>query len=263
MSNCGPIYCIGDSHVNFFSGQNEVQQLWPKPSNDVLPYFKTFRLGAILAYNLCKYGTRKKGRELLFVLLDRNVPIQNREIPPESKLLLCFGEIDCRAHLLKQAEIQKRDITAVVEECVKRYFSVISEIKELGYETLVWNVIPTSRHDHIPNREFPVYGTCLERNHVTRLFNNCLSDICSSTGVEFISIFDELVDEQGLTREEYYFDYIHLSQKAMPLVIEKVKEIFGDLDALRNSDKVESCGENMFRFKLSRSLPHFLNFKIK
>lgn len=230
MINRGPIYCIGDSHVNFFSGQNKINGLWPNPSNDILPYFRTFRLGAVLAYNLCEYGTRKKGRELLFVLLDRDVPIQARTIPPQSKLLLCFGEIDCRAHLLKQAELQKRDIPSVVEECVERYFSVICEIQQLGYEVFVWNVIPSSRYNSIPNKEFPVYRTCLERNHVTQLFNNYLKDLCSSAGAKFISIFDELIDEHGLTRTEYYFDYIHLSQKAISFALAKIEEIVGDLN---------------------------------
>ena len=158
--------------------------------------------------------------------------------------MLCFGEIDCRAHLLKEAELQKREVDSVVKECVERYFSVILEIQHLGYEVLVWNVIPSSRHDSIPNREFPVYGTCLDRNQVTRLFNSYLNDLCSSGGAKFISIFDELVDERGLTRPEYYFDYIHLSQKAMPFALAKVKEIVGDLDTLKISFHEKSLKKN-------------------
>lgn len=261
MSTCGPIYCIGDSHVNFFSGQNKIQPLWPNPSNDILPFFRTFRLGAVLAYNLCEYGTRKKGRELLFVLLGRDVPIQSRAVPPESKVLLCFGEIDCRAHLLKQAELQKRDILSVVEECVERYFSVISEIQQLGYEVFVWNVIPSSRYDSIPNKEFPVYGTCLDRNHVTHLFNDYLMDLCMSAGVKFISIFDELVDEYRLTRIEYYFDFIHLSQKAMPLALAKIEEVVGDLRTLRNSKDMNAHKKDFLHFRLPRTFSRILNFK--
>jgi len=234
MNIPGPIYCIGDSHINFFSGQNKAQSLWPKPSNDILPYFRTFRLGAILAYNLCEYGTRKKGRELLFALLDRDIPLQSRVIPPEHKVLLCFGEIDCRAHLLKQSELKKKDLSTVVKECAERYFSVILEIDKLGYEVFVWNVIPSSKYDHIPNKEFPTFGTCLERNRATLLFNDSLSSLCSSSNVQFISIFGHLVDKKGLTRMEYYYDHVHLSQKAMPLALDRINPIVGGLNSIKD-----------------------------
>jgi hypothetical protein len=257
MSNGGPIYCIGDSHVDFFSGQNKVQPIWPEPSNDILPYFRTYRLGAVLAFSLCEYGTRQKGRELIYVLLDRDVPLPDREISPESKTLLCFGEIDCRAHLLRQAELQKRDIASVVEECVERYFSVILEIQQLGYEVLVWNAIPSSRHDHIPNKEFPAYGTCLERNRVTRLFNSYLSDLCSSSDAKFISIFDDLVDSQGLTRMEYYSDQVHLSQKAMPLALTKIEEMVGDLNAIKKGSLLKYKKSNLFHASIPRLFSYF------
>jgi hypothetical protein len=33
-----------------------------------------------------------------------------------------------------------------------------------------------------------------------------------------------LVDENGLSKNEYYMDNIHISQKAMPLAIEELKK---------------------------------------
>ena len=218
------IYCIGDSHVGFFSGQDHIQPNWPNRSDDLLPYFKTFRLGAILAYSLLDYGSTYKGRELLSVLLDRGIPAPERQIPPKSTLLLCFGEIDCRAHLLKQAKIQNRSISSVVIDCVERYGSVISEVVDLGYKVLVWNVIPSTRYE-ISDGDFPTIGTCIERNQISRLFNNHLETLCATSGAKLISIFDDLVDEQGLTKMEYYSDRVHLSQKAMGLALAKIREV--------------------------------------
>lgn len=226
MPHHNPIYCIGDSHVSFFSGKDKIQPLWPKPSDDVLPYFKTFRLGPILAHSLSKYGSTMKGRELLFVLLDRGISVSEREIPPESKVLLCFGEIDCRAHLSKQAQRQKREVSSVVSESVERYFSAILEVDNLGYDILVWNVIPSTKSIMRNTNNFPTLGTCAERNHISQLFNSYLETLCNFHDIKFISIFDDLVDKNGLTRMEYYKDQIHLSQKAMPLVLSKMNEIF-------------------------------------
>ena len=211
------IYCIGDSHVSFFSGTDKIQPLWPEASNDILSQFKTFRIGPVLAYNLCENDTKTKGREKLFDVIATAVP-------PEATILLCFGEVDCRAHLLKQAEVQKRDINDTVRECVDRYFLCIKEVLALGHELLIWNVIPSTRHVKITNEEFPVYGTCAERNRVTKIFNECAQRLCKQTGCSFISIYDQLVDNQGSTQMEYFKDSIHLSQKVMPWVLKKIKD---------------------------------------
>lgn len=212
------IHCIGDSHVDFFSGQDTVQRGWPIPSNDMIPFFKTYCIGPVLAYNLCKEKARTKGREILFFILET--------IPHGSSILLCFGEIDCRAHLLKQCANQQRDLESIVRECTNRYFGVIQEIKAMGYRPIVWNVIPSTMRTDLYSSGFPVSGTCLERNQVAMLFNQCLRILCGLAEILFISIFDKLVDESGLTRTDYYRkDGQHLSQKAMPLALREFNKI--------------------------------------
>ena len=217
------IHCIGDSHASFFSGQNDIQPIWLEGSDDVIPFFKTYRLGAVLAYNLCKLGTRMRGREKLISLLDNF-------IPKGSTVMLCFGEIDCRAHLLKQAELQRRDLSEVVRKCVERYFSVILEIREKRYKVLVWNVIPSARADQIKNPEFPSYGNCLKRNKVTMLFNDYLMGLLKSESIPMISIYDKLIDKKGFTKRRYYRDEVHLSQRAMPLAIREIQKVVTNID---------------------------------
>ena len=210
------IHCIGDSHASFFSGQDMVQPVYPERSQDSLLFFRSYRLGAVLAYNLCKDGTREKGREKLFNLLDNS-------IPKGEKVMLCFGEIDCRFHLLRQAQKQNRHLEELVNECVDRYYSVIIEIKEKGYSVMVWNVIPSALENNpINNEEYPFFGSILERNRVAKLFNEALSSRILNTNIIMIDIFKRLVTNEGLTKSEYFFDGIHLSQKAMPFVIEKM-----------------------------------------
>ena len=119
------IYCIGDSHAGFFSGYDRMQPGWPNKSTNKYSFLKSYRLGPVLAYNLCNFKTRSKGREKLLYILTHFVPLG-------SKVLFCFGEIDCRAHLLKQSEIQRRDIHDIIRECVDRYFTVIKDTKKKG-----------------------------------------------------------------------------------------------------------------------------------
>lgn len=214
------IYCIGDSHVSFFSGLDGVQPCWPIVGNDVISFFRTYRLGPVLAYNLCEINTTTKGREALFSVLDT--------IPCGSTILLCFGEIDCRAHLLKQSVRRQKDIENVTKDCVDRYLRVILEIQTAGFSLIVWNVVPSIVKEIAHTVKFPVYGTCEERNRITALFNLYLSNLCYRFRIPFISIFDRLVDTEGLTLSEFYLkDGQHLSQKAMPLAISALNQVLG------------------------------------
>jgi hypothetical protein len=204
------LYCIGDSHTSYFAGEAGIQPEWPQWGRSRLPFFRAFRLGAVLAYNLPRFGTRTHGREKLLTVL-------RTDVPRGSRVLLCFGEIDCRAHLLRQCERQGRSPESVAAECAERYFSVAQEIQRRGYAVLLWNAIPSSAYELAG--ALPTYGTCLERNAITRLFNARLADLAAAGGMGFVSIFDALVDAGGLTRMEYYQDEIHLSQLSMPLTL--------------------------------------------
>jgi hypothetical protein len=210
------IHCLGDSHVCFFSGQDRIFQAG-LPAQNILPFFRAWHLGACLAYNLVKTGSSSGGREKLFAAL-------RERVPPGARVLLGFGEIDCRAHLLKHAAQNSRPLEEVVAECVDRYFSVIGEVRALGFDVLVYNAPPSSRR---PNRStYPSFGTGRERNHVTRLFNTALAAHCSVVRLPFLNNFDDLVPPGAPTREYHLMDHIHLAQRAMPATLRRLGELF-------------------------------------
>ena len=202
------IHVVGDSHVMVFSGKEHI----PDEVDDrgFLPFFRTYRLGPYTAYNAVKL------RSPIESIIRDNVG-------PDDSVMLCFGEIDCRAHLIKQSEIQGRSLEDVVAECVGRYAQLFDLKEKYGLGLLVWNVPASSRED-IEHGEYSTYGTCAQRNEATRLFNKILGEECKNRGVVLVSIFDELVDEDGLTRAEYYADSIHLSQRAMPVMLDAFRK---------------------------------------
>ena len=217
------VYCIGDSHVCFFSGQDTIHPLWPHVTDDRLPWFKTHRIGASLAYNLSHEGTRTRGRERLFEVLDTKVPAG-------AHVLLSFGEIDCRAHLVKQARIKGLPIGTVVDMCLDEYFKVVKEIADRGFRVIVYNVVPsrvsmlggaTSRDDN----KLVTSGTLLERNHAASLFNEGARRRCATCGARFLENFSRLVDGRGRTIRWFFWDSIHLSQRAMPVTLEALRMI--------------------------------------
>lgn len=232
------ITCIGDSHSSFFSGQERIQRTWPKRSRDRWPFFHSYRIGPALAYNLTRTGTTSRGREKLFeVLHDR--------VAPGRRVLLCFGEIDCRAHLVKQVRSQQTPPETVAASCVNQYFQVVQEVHALGFQVMVWNVVPPTL---MPSEqsEFPIIGSFTERMAITRHFNSSLQIRCHQTGIPFVSIFDALLDEQGLPDARYFPDKIHLGPQAIPLAVRSLQPFcpeinFAPFDAVQSESQRRSA----------------------
>lgn len=205
--------CIGDSHASFFCGEDAIQPIYPTPSRNLIPGLEAIRLGPVLAYSLKANNTKSKGREKLFDVLYNTDPL-------EYCILFCFGEIDCRAHLIKVAERKDTKLSIVVKTCVERYVSVIAETKKMGFEVYVWNVIPSSLFAN--NKNYPHYGTITQRNRCTVLFNRELENECRKIDIQFIQIYSKLVDKNNQSLHHFLFDGIHLGQLAMPFFLKEI-----------------------------------------
>jgi hypothetical protein len=210
------IHCLGDSHCCFFSGQDRIFQSG-LPAQHALPFFRVYHLGAALAYSLVKSGSQSGGRDKLFSSL-------RERVPPGSRVMLCFGEIDCRSHLIKRAEETPSPLADVAGECVDRYFGVVLEVRALGFDVLVYNAPPSSRR---PNRSpYPSYGSAAARNQVTIYFNNHLAARCAAEGIPFLANFPDLVPAGGASRESCFYDNIHLSQRGMPATLRRLGALY-------------------------------------
>lgn len=218
-----PLYCIGDSHVSFFSGSDTIQPPWPARSDDGLPWFRTFHVGPALAFNLNRTNTTTCGREKLFEVLEQAVP-------PGSNVLLSFGEIDCRAHVLKQAAQRGLSVNQVVQQCLDAYFQAVQEVQARGFKVVIYNAAPSRSHTSRKNRDddYVAIGSWRERNAAIREFNAGAKERCAKVGAKFLETFPKLVDEQGRAENWYFFDNIHLSQRTLPLTMRALAELFPD-----------------------------------
>lgn len=215
------IHCIGDSHAGFFTGRDSI---YPDHTDArPLPFFKVYHLGPVLAYKLPESGTTTGGREKLFELLDH-------DIPPGAWVMTVAGEIDCRAHLLRQAEQQGRPAKDLAAECAERYFGVVEEIRARSFQVIVYNAIPSrppkSTYAKGAEDDFPAYGSREARNAAIRAFNDKLRELCAAKSVPFLENYDLLVDAKGQPRDVFYMDNIHLAQTAMPVTVERLQALF-------------------------------------
>ncbi|MCZ4244697.1 SGNH/GDSL hydrolase family protein [Pedobacter punctiformis] len=224
MAESLSIHFIGDSHSSFFSGVNIIQPEYPFSSNDTISYFRTYRLGPVLAYSLSSNNTTCRGREKLFQVIDT--------LPKKSNIVLCFGEIDCRYHLLFQSAKKKIPLEDVINDCLNNYFKTVLEIRKLSYNVGIWGAIPTSYFNNNPL--FPSYGTHLDRNRCTKIFNTKLESLCEQHGIIFFSIFKSMVKKNLYTLPYVFFDGIHLSQVVMPIALNEIRKQFPTIQLSNN-----------------------------
>lgn len=221
------LYVFGNSHAAMFSnvkpcgthvpyvGDKQVK-IGVCPPNIDHPTMCTVFLGPVTAYNLYEHEQ--------YLLRIPQYLEETQADPGVDAIGLNMGEIDCRVHMAKRA-LKGEDPKALAEECVTRYYQNIQRLIE-RWKVVVFGVHPTTLEGHDENPDAPHYGSCELRNNLCVEFNAALARRCEADGVPFVSIYDRLVDENNLTKMEYFVDYCHLSyEKCFPFYLEEMKRL--------------------------------------
>lgn len=206
------IYVFGNSHAHFFTDSTPSRYGEGEHHGDC---FRSFSLGPVIAYNFYEHHFP------LMIDWMNGLPITK-----DDKILIAVGEVDCRWHIPKQANLQKRDIEAVTKDCIDRFFRAHMHLRDNGYNVIAWGGHPSTTSGHSDVEHSPVYGDCLTRNKTSLFWNDYLEQKCKENDINFISIIRDLINVDGLTKMEYYKDYCHLdSLKYLPMVIQKFEEL--------------------------------------
>ena len=205
------IYVFGNSHAHFFTDSAPGKFGEGEKSNE---HFRSFSLGPVIAYNFIAHHFPTMIQAI------NQLPLKQ-----EDPILLAIGEVDCRWHLPKQAELQKRDVKDVVHECIDRFFQAHLTLQESGYRVVGWGGHPSTNEGHNDDPGKPIYGDVQKRNEVSLEWSDYLEKKCKKSGIEFVSIIRDLINVDNSTKMEYYKDYCHLDPvKYLPVVIEKFKK---------------------------------------
>lgn len=205
------VYVFGNSHSSFFTNSTPSRFGEGENKNE---YFRSFSLGPVIAYNFYEHHFP------LMIEWINKLPITGKDY-----ILIAIGEVDCRWHIPKQAELQKRNAIEIVHECIDRFFRSHVHLKEYGYNVISWGGHPSTTSGHNDDPSNPVYGDCLFRNKISLEWNNYLREKSKINNIDFISIMNYLIDNNGLTKMQYFKDYCHLdSNKLLDMVIDKFKK---------------------------------------
>ena len=125
-----------------------------------------------------------------------------------------------------QVKIQGRSKESIVEECIDRLFTVYLDLINRGYKIIGWGGHPSTTSEHDENPNCPVFGNCKYRNNISIIWDEYISLKCEIYNIPYISIINDLINEDGLTRMEYFMDYCHLDTKMTePIYLNKFKKI--------------------------------------
>lgn len=209
------IFVVGDSHVSVFSGENKIVESFPSCTFN-LP-FAVYRLGAPIAFNLKKYKTLYKAREKIESLISSLDFVFN-------KIILVFGEIDLRFHIVNQSRKKYKSPEHFVILCVDNYINGILDIfKEVPKDKIaIYGPIPnTMLSEDFSNKDCPICGDVKQRNLLTCIFNDYLKSRCEIEGFYFFTLFYDLIKLRNI--QNYYLDDIHLNNKCYPLIMTKLE----------------------------------------
>lgn len=212
-----PIYVVGDSHVRFLAGRDEISgakaaEGGVKWYEDIVQNLIGVHLGASLAYGIGRHGSQTKSTEKIERLLE------NGTIPKGADIMFSFGEIDCRSHVVRQSELQGVSIDQVVAGLCDGVIAYMDRLASAGYAMHCWGVVAPSWIETNADPRFPISGSFEQRKHATALYNARMRALCSERGYGFLSVEHSLYDEVGMTNRNFYCDHIHLSQAARPLL---------------------------------------------
>lgn len=210
------IFVIGDSHSIFFGGGSDFKTIPIRAVNGVnttelcFSNIIVFHLGPCLAWKINDYNSSTKAREKVEKLLQLGL------IPHSSKIICCFGEIDLRTQVLKQADLNNISFTDVVDGILEKYINFLKFIS-INNDIYVWGPVPSPKDGAYINPQFPQYGPEVDRNIATKYFNSRLAELSKLNGFKFVSIFDELIDDNLSKKDKYFIgngDSVHLAKKA-------------------------------------------------
>jgi predicted SAM-dependent methyltransferase len=212
------IYAIGDSHVRFLAGRDEVSTRrndgrinWYE---NCTARFTGLHVGPGLAHNANRPGSRTQSFEKIMRVLDG----PHRAIPAGARLLFSFGEIDCRYHVCRLSEAKGMPVEAIVDDICAAYIGLLDRVAALGYRPGAWGPVAPTWVTFYGDPENPVHGAYEQRLAATRRFNQVMGDLCAQRGFPYLTLTEKLLDDAGGTDRRWYTDDIHLSQYARALL---------------------------------------------
>jgi len=207
------IYILGDSHSCVFTINDNTNYI----NNLNKLYFKnvfaSFRTKPYTCYNLLNKIN----------LINNN--LKQLSIKDNDYLFFCYGEVDIRCHIGFHIT-DKITLEMIIKETIERYIKFLLYYKSKYKNVGIYAPIASGSNNCIQGNGRPSYKTELERNKITKIFNNILEDYCKKHDILFKSISSDLMNDDNTTKNIFYSDDgTHLNIHAQSLLEDKFSNL--------------------------------------
>lgn len=224
----GTITCIGDSNTMFFAGAERLRFIryrrsafwkphWINRGLNLLPCFRVFHVGPSTAWKAFDKGSSTRTREKLEILA-------RKDLPEGSRVLLSFGEIDCRIHMARAVKGGK-PIDPTTRATAEKFIQLPEWLAARGFQPLVWGppqIIPNDESFATPT--FPFIGPWEMRRDITYSYIGHLKELCAERGIPMVALAGAYHDPQVKPDRAWFHDGTHLSQRLMPLALQRLTD---------------------------------------
>jgi hypothetical protein len=185
------VFVFGDSHSEFCFGG--------------IPRCKVHWLGPVTMHRI--------GRDGLDIL-----DFRAKGVPENATVVLVFGEIDVRTHVLRQRDDTGRDLDEIMMTLCTSYLrtALTNRARYEALKVVICSLVPPTNYGNNP--ELPFYGSLAERSAITRGMNERLAALCAANGLLFMNIHKYFAEWSGSLNRFYADNTVHIRKEFHDIV---------------------------------------------
>jgi len=144
-------------------------------------------------------------------------------LPHKSKVVMGFGEIDCRTNegIFQYCLKTDQDFHVVIDKMVNKYLAMLQALTQPNELELIVYGVPAPHPLNLCELAIAEQNTF---KALIAYLNNCLAKGCQKLGVTFLDVY-KLTNQYGVSNLIYHHDEIHVRP-------ETIKSLFNNLDKL-------------------------------
>jgi hypothetical protein len=201
------IVAIGDSHCDIFNTHPSRKRGIGIDKN-LYDFFDCRWLGPITFWRIC----RDRETSLDF---DNGVSYNpspgcetNSKLKEGQNVVLFFGEIDVRCHILKSD-----DYKSTVDDMVLQMSEFIKKYRD-RYKIHMSSILPPMRESTCSshNSELPFVGSDSSRSEVTLYFNNKIREMCYTLSIGYFDVYAIYVDDENMLDPDKSDGIVHATK---------------------------------------------------
>lgn len=203
------IFAIGDSHVLPLGSRRGVfrKHLGPMTLN--------------------RFGRPGQARKALKSTLPFSLSQSGSEDPKSlPTIVLSFGEIDLRVHVLRQSNNQNISPFRVVDGLIDSVMSAVTELRTITQARIIF-LAPTPPTDIVINPQFPTSGSLSDRIAWRRHFCSTLQAKVNGLGLPnlaFLDVSESFTSSQGALADEFGDGNVHYSKNVGRTIVDLIQQ---------------------------------------